>query len=89
VIKGVKPGEPAEWLRADPAAPMRFVPTAAANVDFVPYFELDDEQMTVARASDPAILAPNAYTSPRAEPKGREGRGSVSFGCTHNQIAPE
>ena len=40
-------------------------------------------------ASDPAILAPNAYTSPRAEPKGREGRGSVSFGCTHNQIAPE
>ena len=42
-----------------------------------------------ARASDPAILAPNAYTSPRAEPKGREGRGSVSFGCTHNQIAPE
>ena len=47
VIKGVKPGEPADWLRADPAKPMRFVPTAAANVDFVPYFELDDEQMTV------------------------------------------
>lgn len=47
VIKGVKPGNPAEWLRADPAKPMRFVPTAAANVDFVPYFELDDEQMTV------------------------------------------
>ena len=46
-IKGVKPGNPAEWLRADPAKPMRFVPTAAANVDFVPYFELDDEQMTV------------------------------------------
>ena len=43
-------GEPADWLRADPKAPMRFVPTAAAaaaNVDFVPYFELDDEQMTV------------------------------------------
>ena len=47
VIKGVKPGNPADWLRADPAKPMRFVPTAAANVDFVPYFELDDEQMTV------------------------------------------
>ena len=47
MIKGVTPGEPAEWLRADPAKPMRFVPTAAANVDFVPYFELDDEQMTV------------------------------------------
>ena len=47
VIKGVKPGNPAEWLRADPAKPMRFVPTAPANVDFVPYFELDDEQMTV------------------------------------------
>ena len=27
---------------------MRFVPTAAANVDFVPYFELDDAlEMTV------------------------------------------
>ena len=47
VIKGVKPGEPADWLRADPKAPMRFVPTAPSNVDFVPYFELDDEQMTV------------------------------------------
>ena len=31
------------WMKK----PTRFVPTAAANVDFVPYFELDDEQMTV------------------------------------------
>ena len=45
--QGRQTGQAGGWLRADPKAPMRFVPTAAANVDFVPYFELDDEQMTV------------------------------------------
>ena len=34
-----------------------------------------------ARRSDPPS-APNAYTSPRAEPKGREGRGSCSAART-------
>lgn len=51
-VRGVDASEPAAWLMRGGSEdePMRFVPSAAAaqnDVDFIPYFAVADERMTV------------------------------------------